>query len=233
MKFSKTVKRPKNFPTPARTALTLITFALVAAIGFSSCNSTDNSKTIATPPSPAKVKGGPVIVRQAPPNNPPASSVVGVAVPDGILNKPLTTLTGKSLKLSDYAGKVVVLNLWATWCGPCRIETPELVKLSNEYKGKGVEVIGLTTKENDPDIAAIKNFVKEQNVDYNVVYAEGAFIAPLVEGQNVIPQSFVISPDGRLLRHFAGFSETQTAMPNVTTPARLRAAIDEAMNGKG
>jgi thiol-disulfide isomerase/thioredoxin len=138
------------------------------------------------------------------------------------MKKSLTTITGKPLKLSDYTGKVMVLNLWASWCGPCRIETPELVKLSDEYKSKGVEVIGVTTQENDPDLGAIKNFVQEQKVPYNVVYTENALVMPLLEGRNSIPQSFVISRDGHILKHFIGFSPAQT-------PAMLRAAIDAAL----
>lgn len=224
MKSAKIVRHQKSFWTPVRLALTLATFALLTAFGVSSCNSTDNSKTSVSTTSTANAPTakGPVIVKQAPTNTTQPASIIGTVLPEPMMKRSLTTLTGKSLKLSDYAGKVMVLNLWASWCGPCRIETPELVKLSDEYKSKGVEVIGVTTQENDPDIAAIKNFVAEQKVPYNVVYTDNSLVIPLLEGRNSIPQSFVISRDGHILQHFVGFSPTRT-------PDMLRAAIDAAL----
>lgn len=90
---------------------------------------------------------------------------------------------------------------------------------------KGVEFLGITTMENDPDIENIRKFVHDQNVDYRTVYTEGSFVIPLVEGRNVIPQSFVITRDGRMLKHFVGFNPSQT-------PALMREAIDQALNGQ-
>src|SRR5262245_1017651 len=57
-----------------------------------------------------------------------------------------TTLDGKELRLGDYAGKIVLVNIWAPWCGPCRIETPGFVKMYNEYNRKGFEILGVAVQ---------------------------------------------------------------------------------------
>jgi len=210
----------KSFWTPTRIVLTLAVTGLLIALGVSSCNSGE-----------APNKNAPVNrVTTAPaPNNttpPPAF----VALPQGLRDLRLQTLDGESFKLSDYADKVVVVNIWATWCGPCRLEMPDLVKLHNEYKARGLVVLGLATtynEQNDP--ARVKNFVRSQKVDYKIVWDDGSLTAPLVQsvnGRGVIPQSFVISRDGRIVKHFTGFDP-------YSTPALMREAVEEALNDKG
>ncbi len=80
-------------------------------------------------------------------------------------------LSGKPAHLADFQGKVVVLNLWATWCGPCRIEIPHLIELSKEFKDRGVEVIGLTTEDKVDTDEAVKDFVKSFEINYQIGYA--------------------------------------------------------------
>ncbi len=212
----------KSFWTPGRIVLTLIGVALISLLGLSSCNSNE----VATNNAPANR-----VTSTAPPNTvnnapPPAF----VALSQEVRDTKLQTLDGESLKLSDYADKVIVVNLWATWCGPCRLEMPELVKMSNEYKSRGLVVLGLATtnnEQNDPTRA--KEYVKAQNIPYKIVWDDGTLAGPLVQavqGRSVIPQSFVISKDGRIVKHFTGFSAT-------STPQLMRQAIEEALNDKG
>ena len=80
-------------------------------------------------------------------------------------------LSGKPAHLGDYAGKVVVLNLWATWCGPCRVEIPHLVELAKEFKDRGVEVVGLTTEDKVDTDEMVKDFVKEFEINYPIGWA--------------------------------------------------------------
>src|SRR5258707_12918333 len=111
----------KSFWTPGRIGLTLAGVVLISALGSSSCNSnevaTNNVPSNRAVNAPANV----------PPATVPAPPAV-VSLPSDVREVKLQTLDGGSLKLSDYTDKVVVMNLWATWCGPCRQEMPELVK---------------------------------------------------------------------------------------------------------
>jgi thiol-disulfide isomerase/thioredoxin len=215
---SKTDK--KFFWTPGRVVLSLIAVGLIGALGLSSCNSND----VATNNAPANR------VTNAPPTTNPLPPAAIVSLPQELRDAKLQTLDGDSLKLSDYADKVVVLNLWATWCGPCRQEMPDLVKISNEYKSRGLVVLGLATTYNERnDQVHVKDYIQSQNVPYKIIWDDGTLAGPLVQavqGRSVIPQSFVISRDGRIVKHFTGYSP-------VTTPGSMRQAIEEALNEKG
>jgi thiol-disulfide isomerase/thioredoxin len=209
----------KSFWTPGRVVLTLVGVGLISALGLSSCNS--NEVTNNAPAN--RVTNAPAANNAQPP-------VASLNLPQDLRDTKLQTLDGGSLKLSDFADKVVVLNIWATWCGPCRLEMPELVKISNEYKSRGLVVLGLATSYNEHnDQAHVKEYVRTQNVPYKIIWDDGTLAAPLVQmvhAQAVIPQSFVISRDGRIVRHFQGFSPYRT-------PAEMRQAIEEALNDKG
>src|SRR4029077_16467908 len=92
----------------------------------------------------------PVIAQASAPA--PAVTAALTDLPPEVALAPLKDAKGASFKLADFLGKVMVVNLWATWCGPCRMEIPELVKLHKEFHSRGVEVIGLSTE--DPDASA-------------------------------------------------------------------------------
>jgi Thiol-disulfide isomerase and thioredoxins len=134
--------------------------------------------------------------------------------------------SGSPFKLSDYSGKVIFVNLWATWCGPCRLETPELVKLHKEFQDRGVEMFGLSTEEPDASAEAVRQFVSAFNVDYHIGWATPEVKFTLMEGRAAIPQSFIITREGRLMRKFIGFNPT-------TTPPLLRQALEDALAAKG
>lgn len=210
----------KSFWTPGRVVLTLIAVGLISALGVSSCNSND----VATNNAPAnRVTNPPPATNAAPP-------AAFVSLPPGLRDITLQTLDGGSLKLSDFADKVVVLNIWATWCGPCRLEMPELVKMSNEYQARGLVVLGLATTYNEHnDQAHVKEYIQSQNIPYRIIWDDGTLAAPLVQAvqaRSVIPQSFIISRDGRIVKHFQGYDR-------VRTPGYMRKAIEEALNDKG
>jgi len=210
-----------SFWTPGRVAITLIVGVLVVGYAISRWSSNGNVRTNTTTPT-ANRPGN-----QPPPRTAPLAVV---PLPVGLRETSVQTIDGESLKLSDYADKVVVLNIWATWCGPCRLEMPELVKISTEYKARGLVVLGIATtynEQNDPQ--RVKNFVKAQSIPYKIIWDDGTLAAPLVEavqGRSVIPQSFVISRDGRIVKYFSGFNVYQT-------PQLMRQAIEESLNSKG
>lgn len=146
---------------------------------------------------------------------------VGV-LPQSLLNRELKSLDKGSFRLSDFNGKVVVLNLWASWCGPCRMEVPEYERVRKEYAGRGVEFIALTTE--DPRTASdrVKQFVREFKFGFRHGWADPETAVTLMNGRNIIPQTYVISPDGRVVSHWRGFSRDRSG-------ERLREALAQAL----
>lgn len=229
--------QPRNhFWTTKRLLLSFAALSLLAALGVSSCTSNSPEKaaggTATSNPAGAPASQPSVTITRStgtPAPAAPAPSPAGfISLPASLLSTSLTDIEGKSLKLSDYSGKVLVVNMWATWCGPCRQEMPELVQLHKDYKSKGLEVVGLATQQNDRDLDAVKDFIKEQKVDYKVIYDDGTLasqLAQMTRARSVIPQNFIISRDGRIIGHFEGYSP-------VSTPPKLREVIERALNEK-
>ena len=149
-----------------------------------------NANTPATAPAP--------VVADAPP--------AWTDLPPEVALAPLKDVNGASFKLADFFGKVVVVNFWATWCGPCRREIPELVNLHKEFQSRGVEVIGLTSEDPGASAEKVRKFIQDFQIDYRIGWATGQVSAPLMQGHTAIPQIFVISPDARILKRFVGFS---------------------------
>jgi cytochrome c-type biogenesis protein len=123
----------------------------------------------------------------------------------------ITKLDGGAFKLSDYRGKVLVVDFWATYCPPCVRQVPQLAKLSKKYRDKGLEVIGLTSDE-ETDQENVVKFLKDAGADYTVGYdnrwLSSAFLKGTEneDGTTPIPQLFVISRDGRVVEHMVGES---------------------------
>lgn len=111
-------------------------------------------------------------------------------------------LEGGEWKLSDHRGKVVLVNLWATWCPPCRAETPDLVRLSEELKARGLEVIGVSMDQGDPGI--IHRFQSDYKVSYPL--ARGVEV-PALQGQLALPTTLVYDRKGRLAGKTVGAIE--------------------------
>ena len=202
---------PISFWSPLRIVSTIIVIGLLAAFGVTSCNSND--------PEPS----GPVSTAK------PASGPVGttlLTVPAVVLDTEMQSTNGEPIKLSNYSAKVVVLNLWATWCGPCRNETPELVRLYKEYQDQGVEVVALTTEDPVRSAETVQQFVKEYKVNYPVGWATREVAVALMQGRGSIPQNFIITRDGRIKKRFIGFHP-------INTPPQLKAAIEEALLDNG
>lgn len=195
--------------TPTRMILTALVFSLVAVIGSSSCKSTDEiGKTREKP----KISVSP---------GKPAATAISV-LPQEVKNVELRAVSGAPIKLSDYSGKVLLINLWATWCGPCRNEIPELVKFHKEYHPQGLEVLGLSTENPDASAEGVRRFVNTFDMKYRVGWATPEVAVRLMAGNNAIPQSFLIARDGRVLKRFVGFSSK-------STPPQLKQAIEEAL----
>ena len=205
-----------RFWTPARTALTMIVFALLASFGISSCNSTDKSAgaNANAPQISMKVNGANAAAQ-------PANAAPPPMLPASTLDASFKTIDGKDFKLSELKGKALVIDLWATWCGPCRSEVPELVKFQTAYGPRGFEVVGLDISPDRDTAQDVTDFVKEFKVNYKVAFAKQDLALSLMQGGN-IPQSLVVSRDGHIVKHFIGFSTERT-------PTMMRDAIEQAL----
>ena len=115
----------------------------------------------------------------------------------------LDTVEGKPLSLAEYRNKVVLLNFWATWCGPCRAEIPDLVQLQNKYKDQ-LQVLGLVV--DDQDQQAIKNFVDEFRINYPVAIATNE-LRMEYGGIAALPTSFLLDAQGRVVQKHEGLHD--------------------------
>jgi peroxiredoxin len=102
---------------------------------------------------------------------------------------------GKTVKLSDYKGKVVLLNFWATWCGPCKMEIPWFIDFEKEYKDKGFAVLGVAMDDDGWD--AVKPYLEEKKVNYRMVLGNDQ-VAEQYGGVDSLPTSILIDRDGRI-----------------------------------
>lgn len=112
-------------------------------------------------------------------------------------------LDGKPWKLSDHRGHVVLVNFWASWCPPCRNETPGLVRLSDDYQSRGLEVAGVAMDEGG--LEGVRRFVREYGISYPVLIpGAGSHLMSSIE---TLPTTFLIDKQGRLAAVYSGAME--------------------------
>lgn len=206
-----------------RKTLPNVLFALALVAGAASAQS---GRRVVPPPPPTEVE--PQSQASPAPDAPPkpAPPAPLEALPESVLSRELQTLDKSSFRLADYKGKVFVINLWATWCGPCRREIPEYEEVRKDYAGRGVEFIGLTTEDPHSDSERVKKFVREMNFGFRIGWLDRQTAITLMNGRNVIPQTFVVAADGHIVRHFRGYSPGRGA-------TLLRQSLDTALAGEG
>jgi len=118
----------------------------------------------------------------------------------------LDGLNGKSRKLSEYKGKPLIINVWASWCGPCRAEMDSLERLARRYNGKQFNVIGIST---DDDGNAAKAFIKQANISF-ANYLDHNLLLENMLGANTIPLTLLIDAKGRVLQKARGAYDWNT-----------------------
>jgi cytochrome c biogenesis protein CcmG/thiol:disulfide interchange protein DsbE len=134
---------------------------------------------------------------------PDANVIRFVKNPDAAPAFQLNDLNGKPISLAEAKGKIVLLNFWATWCGPCRAEIPDLVDLQKRYADK-FEIIALVTDEDDPD--EVRRFVLQSGINYRVAMSSDE-VRRDYGGIAALPTSFVIDPQGRIVQKHVGLND--------------------------
>jgi len=149
------------------------------------------------------------------------------AQPKQLQDFEVAMLDAPTLKLSELVGKekVIVLDFWATWCGPCRQEIPHLNALQRDYKEKGVEIIGLTLENPQADVEKVRDFAKAFEINYRLGFSSPEMFSAFNDDPRMpIPQTFIFSRDGNLVDHIKGMNPR-------TIRERLQEGIEKALKG--
>ncbi len=133
----------------------------------------------------------------------------------------LVDLQGKKVSLADYKGRPVLLNFWATWCGPCKLEIPWLVKLRDQYKAQGFEVLGIESDNYDTDPKAYDSYKKgveksatALGIDYPVLLG-GDSISDPYGGLDGLPNSFYVNRNGVVAAQIVGLADRDEIEANI------------------
>ncbi|MBK8464991.1 MAG: TlpA family protein disulfide reductase [Chloracidobacterium sp.] len=148
-------------------------------------------------------------------------------VVSGIAEGAIHLLDGTKTKLSDHKGKVVILNLWGIWCGPCRDEMPHLQAIQKQYADQGLQVMGLNVGDHEgkaEPVENIKRFAEQMKIDYTLARVESPMINQfyLLSKQNSVPQTIIVDREGRLRGLFVGGG------PRVYS--EMKSAVEKTMN---
>ena len=128
--------------------------------------------------------------------------------PRGLVNQSapelvLKDLTGRRIDLKDYRGKVVLLNFWATWCGPCQVELPKFEAWQKKYGAQGLQVVAVSMDDGD---APVRRTVRRLHLDFPVVMGDAA-IGDAYGGVLGLPVTFLINREGKIVARFQGDSD--------------------------
>jgi peroxiredoxin len=141
----------------------------------------------------------------------------------------LESLDGKTVRLSDLRGKAVLLNFWATWCGPCKIEMPWFVDLQNQYGSQGLQIVGVAMDDGSKE--DIAKFAKDMGVNYPILIGKES-VGDQYGGVPALPESFLIARDGKIVDKIVGLrgkSEIEDSIKKAlnTRPAASQASVSE------
>jgi len=141
----------------------------------------------------------------------------------------LESLDGKTMRLSDLRGKAVLLNFWATWCGPCKVEMPWFVDLQNQYGSEGLQIVGVAM--DDASKEDIGKFAKDLGVNYPILIGKDS-VGDQYGGVPALPETFLITRDGKIMDKIIGLrgkSEIEDAIKRAlnTRPAASQASTLE------
>lgn len=194
-----------------RTLNPQIILVAILICGFTACNSLD-------PPGPGPKAPGPrAPVGSAPPN----TSLPMPPLNGGSLNNlGWTADNGQRNVFSDFRGKVLVLDFYATWCQPCRRSVPHLIGLQKKFGEQGLQVIGLNVGGPE-DLKDVPAFAQEFGINYTLAVPDDELVSFLLSDSDAIPQTFIFDRQGQLAERLVGFGPSAAA--------RIDSAIEAAL----
>lgn len=154
------------------------------------------------------ILGGACRKSKAPQTKPASTSSPATTIDNRLSTYEWTLENKQRAKVSDYLGKVVLVDFYATWCEPCRAETPHLVKIQQQYADQGLQVIGLNVGGED-DLDEVPKYVKEFGVQYPLGVPDDELVDAYLGDNESIPQTFVFDRRGQLVKRFVGYSEEE------------------------
>lgn len=185
--------------------LILAVVLLSAALAFAACGEARNGDA-----------AGDEVVESPPMNNGPA-----IFDPEGLdenagLPAPapefeVVTLEGSRFSLEAHRGQVILLNFWATWCGPCIVEIPDLQELHETYGARGLAILGVSVEDGEDDL--VRSFAGEMGMTYNVAVSHA--LADHFGGVYGLPTTFVIDKNGQIVERVIGLFPTQEMIPRI------------------
>jgi thiol-disulfide isomerase/thioredoxin len=218
---------------PLRRLPVVLCCALVAlSLALAGCGTTDytasSNKAAATPQTPQGSRL-PQTALPLPPVATAHESASSTTAPSGVSvvhASTWTTLDGRRARGADFAGKVLVLDFWATYCPPCRDEVPHLIALQRRYGAQGLHIVGLNVGGAE-DRPKVPDFIEEFGIQYALGYPDDQMSDLFFAETSAIPQTYVYDRKGRLAKRFVGFDEKISAELERTVQAALEEKSDE------
>jgi peroxiredoxin len=130
----------------------------------------------------------------------------------------LKDTAGNTLRLADLRGKAVLLNFWATWCPPCKVEIPWFIELQKRYGPQGLQVVGVAMDESSKE--AVAKFAREQGINYTIVHGDDQ-VGDSYGGIQALPTTFYIGRDGKIVKRVFGLASHKEVEESV------RAALNQ------
>jgi thiol-disulfide isomerase/thioredoxin len=140
----------------------------------------------------------------------------------------LEVLGGATMRLSDLRGKAVLLNFWATWCGPCKIEMPWFVDFQKQYGSQGLQIVGVAMDDSSKD--DIAKFAKDMGVNYPILIGKEA-VGEQYGGVNALPETFLIGRDGKIVDKIIGLEGKAEIEDAIKKALNTRPATSQASSG--
>lgn len=130
-------------------------------------------------------------------------------------DQPMDTMDGRTINLADQDGKVILVNFWATWCGPCRREIPDLIQLYEDLKDEGLVIVGIAVDQEGGEV--VRPFVEEQQINYPIVLDPEQSMEKHFDAMYGLPTTYVINPEGKIVKRVLGVFPVEDLKPELTT----------------